>query len=154
MARETAEIRRGKDQATADKILQQLSHTDGVDMTLRTKKCLVALMYHGGVVLTGMIGSLLGIATSSQEITLLFSAVLFLHLLTFRLNPLGRLIQEKTIQEAECPGCSYVIDLVDSWKCHCGFNLREPRHAFSPCPNCGRVFGWIDCPYCDTSIPV
>jgi len=121
-------------------------------MTLKMKRNLVALLYHGTIVLTTVGGSMLGIAMSSQDITLLFSAILFLHLLTFRLNPLGRLIQEKMIQEAECPGCGYMIDLVNLWKCHCGFTVYEPRHAFSPCPNCGKVFSWIDCPYCDTSI--
>jgi endogenous inhibitor of DNA gyrase (YacG/DUF329 family) len=43
------------------------------------------------------------------------------------------------------------LDLVASWRCHCGFVSQE-RHAFSPCPQCGKGFAWINCPRCGRSI--
>lgn len=123
-------------------------------MTLGLKRKLVALMYHGGIILISLIGSLLGMAASSQGTIMLFSGILFLHLLTFRLNPLGCYLEQKLITEASCPECGSFIDLINFWSCHCSYSAHKPRHAFSSCGNCGKVFALIDCPYCEASIRI
>jgi hypothetical protein len=86
-----------------------------------------------------------------------FFGLLFLvYLVTLRVNPLPRWVEQKVIREAQCPACSEIIDLVNNvWACGCGFQSWEPRHALSICPGpgCGRTFRWLVCPNCEGSIP-
>ena len=121
-------------------------------MSLRTTRAMISLLYHASVILICLLGFFSGIPSHSGNVQWFFLAVLLLHILTARINPLGRFIQEMIITKADCPGCGRLIELVAYWKCQCGFATGKPRHAFRPCPQCGRLFKWIDCPRCETSL--
>lgn len=123
-------------------------------MGLKRKRQLIGLAYHGAVALILLAGTSLGEATGSPGLLVLSGLVFLAHGLTFRVNPLPRLVQERFIQEAVCPACGEAIDLVQVWNCSCGFVTWEPRHVFSPCPNCKKQFSWIVCPVCERSIPI
>lgn len=84
-----------------------------------------------------------------------FSALaLVVYSLTWRLNPLPRLVQGWAIRQTKCLACGEIIELVDTWQCGCGFTSWQPRHVCSPCPHCRKVFRWLVCPNCQASIPV
>jgi len=123
-------------------------------VSLRMRRLVVGVAYHGVLVILCFAGIVLGEATGNPALSGLAALVLVGHALTFRLNPLGRMIHESLIGEADCPACGEVIDLVQIWTCSCGFVTWQPRHAFSLCPSCRRVLSWIVCPACETSIPM
>ena len=82
-------------------------------MPLRAKRFLVSFFYHSCVVTIYLIGFFSGVATRNIDSQLLFFGLLLLHILTLRLNPLGRLIQQALITRTGCPGCQRSIELVD-----------------------------------------
>jgi hypothetical protein len=123
-------------------------------MSLKGKRFLLGAYYHGLALILCLAGLLLGEVARAPALAGLAVLGLLVHILAFRLDPVGRFIQERLIQQAECPACGDVVDLVDTWSCACGFVTWRPRHAFSPCCNCGRVMSWIVCPGCEASIPI
>ena len=114
----------------------------------------MAVSFHGALMSLCLVGMLLGDALGNVALVSIAALILVGDLLTIRLNPSTRMIQESAIRDAECPACGEAIDLVQTWSCPCGFVTWRPRHAFSPCPNCRKVLSWIVCPVCDASIPV
>lgn len=106
-----------------------------------------------------VIGVSLGIISfgkyiGSESLTGVAAFLLLFHTLTSRIIPISRWIEEALIPEAICYGCGAVIELVNLYRCGCGFVSHEERHVFSPCPMCGKYFLWISCPECETSIPI
>ena len=117
-------------------------------MTLRSKRRLLALALHVTIMAILYAGMILS-ATSGRENLFVFSGVAFFgYALTLRVNPLPGLLQCSIIRQTDCPDCGQVIDLVGVWRCGCGFRTWRPRHAFSPCRSCGKIFRWVVCPNC------
>ena len=122
-------------------------------MNLRTKRLLVRVACHLPVLIAVGIFALI-YNLSGREISGGLIIFLLLYVATLRVNPLPRVIERKMLRIAECPGCGEVIDLVNTWNCGCGFLVWIPRHAFSSCPHCRKVFSWLVCPRCEASIPL
>jgi hypothetical protein len=123
-------------------------------LSIRTKRRLIAFCYHTGIVVfcIGLMkaGEIIG-STVMPEVA---AAVLLGDILTFRIIPLSRKLQELLIPEAVCFGCGTVIGLLGIYRDGCGYQSYKERHVFSPCPNCHKYFDWIECPACQTSIPI
>ncbi|MBI1912104.1 MAG: hypothetical protein HYS21_08890 [Deltaproteobacteria bacterium] len=123
-------------------------------MGIRLKRRLIAAAYHCSVITVSYAGAKAGIAFGSELVFQSAIALLIFHALTFKVVPVSRRLQERHIPEAPCFGCGTSIELVGRYKCGCGFIPYKDRHVFSPCPNCGKRFLFMVCPYCETSIPV
>lgn len=122
-------------------------------MGVRLKRWIIAVLYHCLVITMGITGAKAGIALESETLFQGAMAILLIHALTFRVIPISRWLQERLIPEATCFGCGSTVDLVNRYKCGCGFIPHSARHAFSPC-HCGKGFRWVVCPECETSIPI
>jgi|GEM_PF-1745258 len=122
--------------------------------SLKAKRRQITFLYHAAIVVVCLGGFITGSVLSNRDMSLFFAFILLVHILTFRLNPLEQFLQEQMIRRAECPACGHMVYLVTLWRCRCGFVMHRPRHAFSPCPNCKKVFQWVDCPYCETSVHI
>lgn len=123
-------------------------------MSLRTKRGLIQMAYHGAVGLVCLIGIAAGEALGNPDLSILWAIVAVAHGLTFNFNPIPRFIQQELIRSAECPACGEIIDLIQTWDCSCAYVSWEPRHAFAPCPECRRTFRWLVCPNCEASINI
>ena len=123
-------------------------------MSLRSRRQSLTLALHLAVALLCACGMVAGLASDHEDVFVLSGVTLLGYVLTLRLNPLPRLVASRIIRQTECPACGQVIDLVGIWRCGCGFVTWRPRHAFSPCPNCGKIFRWLVCPSCEASIPI
>ena len=123
-------------------------------MSIRMKRRLIASCYHAGIVVfcigLAKVGSIDGNAAMSE----VAGVIILGDILTFRVIPLSRKLQELLIQEAVCFGCGTVISLVSIYRDGCGYQSYKERHVFSPCQNCGRHFDWVECPVCQTSIVI
>jgi hypothetical protein len=115
---------------------------------------LLALSCHLAAVALGLFLFFVQYTAGDMDAAGLVLMGLVVYALTLRLNPLPRLVQMRLIRQATCGECGCIIDLVDSWRCGCGFTTWRPRHVFSPCPHCGKVFRWLACPGCQASIPI
>lgn len=120
-------------------------------MGLRVKRFGVAAGFHLLVIGFGLIGLLLGRNLGISGMVDSGVMLLLVHLLTFRRAPLDRLLGERLLHKHRCNQCTLVQDLIAAWKCGCGFTSGE-RHAFSPCPQCGKGFAWVNCPRCGAGI--
>lgn len=123
-------------------------------LSIKRRRKIIASFYHLGVVAVSLIGIKAGTILNSYSLLNVSASFLLGHILTFRIIPISRWIQEKLIQEAICFGCGAVIELVSLYRCGCGYSHYKERHVFSPCPMCGKYFLWITCPECETSIPI
>jgi hypothetical protein len=121
-------------------------------MSLRARRRLIGLACHLALGLLCVAGMALSVPGEDQGAFALWGAVWLGYLLTLRLNPIPRWLQTRALRQTLCPACSQAIDLMDFWGCGCGFVAWHPRHAFSPCPNCGKAFRWIVCPSCQAHI--
>jgi hypothetical protein len=124
------------------------------EVSVRSKRRIIAFTYHALIAAIGFTGIIVGQALSSSCLIRASATVLIADILTFRVIPITLLIEEKLIPEAVCYGCGAMIDLTGLYKCGCGFLPHEERHIFTPCPMCGKTFSWITCPECETSIPI
>jgi hypothetical protein len=111
---------------------------------IKTRRQLISFVYHLAVWTISLLGISVGI-------NLMFYLLAF-HLFTFRLIPIVRWLQEQLIPEAVCLACGQEIELVNQYRCGCGYISPRERHIFSPCALCGQSFLWIVCPACETSI--
>ncbi|WKZ32784.1 MAG: hypothetical protein QY316_12890 [Thermodesulfobacteriota bacterium] len=123
-------------------------------MGIRLKRRLIAAVYHCSVIAVIYTGAKAGSAFGSEFVFQSAIALFIIHILTFKVVPVSRRLQELLIPEASCFACGATVDLVNRYKCGCGFLSFKDRHAFSPCPNCGKGFLWVVCPACETSIPI
>lgn len=123
-------------------------------MGIRLKRRLIAVAYHYSIIMVSYAGAKAGIAFGSELVFQIAIALFIIHILTFKVIPVSRLLQERLIQEATCFACGSTIELVSRFKCGCGFISYKDRHVFSPCPNCDKGFLWVVCPQCETSIPI
>ena len=123
-------------------------------MSIRAKRRLIVFCYHAGIVVfcigLAKVGSIDGNAAMSE----VAGVIILGDILTFRIIPLSRKLQELLIPEAVCFGCGTAIELVGIYRDGCGFQSHRERHVFSPCPMCGKYYSWITCPVCETSIPI
>lgn len=123
-------------------------------MSVRGKRRLIVFCYHAGIAIFCIVLAKSGEIVGSALMPRIAGAILLGDILTFRLIPLSRHLEELLIPEAVCYSCGTVIDLVGSFRCGCGFLSHKERHVFSPCPMCGKVFLFLTCPSCETSIPI
>ena len=123
-------------------------------LDLKAKRLLVWIGCHGLALFLLYIAMVATAAAGQSSTAGFFGMLLVGYLLTLRVNPLPKKVEDRAIKEAECPTCAEAIDLDDMWNCGCGFVKWEARHAFSPCPHCKKVFSWLSCPRCDASIPI
>ena len=123
-------------------------------MSLKRKRQMLALAWHVTIMVLFFAGMAVGGASGRENLFVLSGVAFFACALTLRVNPLPRLLGSWVIRETHCRECGQPIDLVGLWKCGCGFTTWRPRHAFSPCPNCRRIFSWLVCPSCEASIPI
>lgn len=113
-------------------------------MSIKTKRRIIAFLYHAGIIAITLIGLKINIP--------FFVGLLLFHVLTYRMIPVLRWIQEKLIKDVVCYTCGTEIDLINQFRCSCGYMPYKERHVFSPCPMCRKYFLWITCPLCETSI--
>ncbi len=106
--------------------------------SLRWQKRLIATAYHSiifGIAMTGI---------EINEPWLVWIGIF--DLLTFKIFPIARFIQAKLIPTVQCSHCQgNPIPLKDHWQCSCGYISQTSRHVFLPCPQCGKVFTFINC---------
>ena len=124
-------------------------------MDLKTRRILIRLKIHAPVLSFLAAAAFAGMAAGSLSVAGPFALLFFIYGLTMPKNPLPRIWEERTIQDAKCSACGLEgINLTDTWSCSCGFVTYEPRHVFSPCPNpnCRKVCSWIVCSQCGASI--
>ncbi|MBI5695304.1 MAG: hypothetical protein HZC51_06115 [Nitrospirae bacterium] len=127
---------------------------EGIVMGVRTKRRIIAFCYNVGIVTVCLLMAKAGLALDRCSLLEVSGAVFIGHILTFRVIPVSRWLQEALIPEAVCFGCGTPVELVGQFRCGCGFVPYKERHAFSPCPMCGKLFSWVVCPSCETSILV
>ena len=123
-------------------------------MSLRMKRRLFTFTFHGLASLLCLLGVVMGLSANSDSLTGFSLLILVVYVLTLRLNPLPRLILSRLIQQVTCEECGEVMDLSNTWSCHCGYVSWVHRSAWAPCRNCSGVFKYIVCPRCDASIYV
>ena len=99
------------------------------------------------ILFIGVLASALSDNTSN---TGFFIILVFIYLATLRVNLVPKLLEQRMIQDVECPHCGEVIDLVSTWSC--GFVSWEARHGLSACPDCRKAYDRLQCPQCDASI--
>ena len=122
-------------------------------MNLRMKRLLIRVVCHLPIlIILGVLPFIF--KPSGMKMNDGLMILLLIYIATLRINPLPTVIERKILRIAECPGCGEVIDLVNTWNCGCGFLVWIPRHAFSSCPHCRKVFSWLVCPRCEASIPL
>ncbi|MHB8174775.1 MAG: hypothetical protein ACYDFU_10005 [Nitrospirota bacterium] len=121
-------------------------------MSIKGKRMMIAFCYHLGIISISLVGVKIGAFLDSPGLVGVSVVLLALHLLTFRVIPVSRWIQESLIREATCTICGAQVEIVNLYKCGCGYT--QARHAFSPCPMCGTSFQWVICPECESSIPI
>jgi len=119
---------------------------------IKTRRQMISFLYHLAVLMFSFFGIEVGFALGSNGLINLSACLFAFHLLTFRVIPISRWIQEQLIQEAVCYACGQEVELVNQYRCSCGYISPRERHVFSPCPICGKCFSWIVCPVCETSI--
>jgi len=110
---------------------------------IKTRRQLISFLYHLAIWTIGLLGISVGI-------NLMFYLLVF-HLLTFRFIPILRWLQEQLIPDAVCFACGQDIELVNQYRCGCGYISPRERHIFSPCALCKQSFLWIECPACQSS---
>ena len=121
-------------------------------MALRKIRLRVAFTYHTMITLAGLILTFLGYIFNFTPVFEVGALVILFHLLMFRLLPFDRLFQQWRIRHFTCNVCNLTLDLFNHWNCKgksCGYTTE--RHLFSPCPQCGKGFAWLNCPRCETS---
>lgn len=121
-------------------------------MSPRMKRRLYTAMLHGVVVLLCLLGVIVGSSLENEKLPVIFFLILVLYVLTIRLNPLPRMILTRIIGRVTCRECGEVIDLTNTWSCHCGYMSWVPRSALAPCRNCSVIFEFIVCPRCSAAI--
>ena len=120
-------------------------------MGLRERRLGIVVALHAAVLALGIGAMSLGALLDFQPLFDGGGLLVLADALTFQRLPLGRLLQQRLLLVHQCSQCRLEIELVRSWRCGCGFS-SQGRHAFSPCPQCGKGFAWINCPRCDTGI--
>lgn len=141
------EIRRSKDKFSPDEV-------QAIGMSIRMRRQLITFVYHGVIVLIAVSIMAMGEAFGMPRLIGWGLGVFGFHVLSFRIIPMSRWVQEWVIQTATCSGCGHVWDLTNFYRCGCGFVPDAERHAFRPCPHCGKIFSWLECRNCQTSIPL
>ena len=123
-----------------------------MSLSIRQKRFLIALCFHSVVIGICLLGAKTGTLFHWPILYQVSAIILLLHLITFKIIPFSRYLQERLITEAVCPGCGEIVELIGLYKCGCGFVPAIERHAFSPCPFCRKYYQWAVCPACETSI--
>jgi hypothetical protein len=118
---------------------------------VRSRRLAITAAFHASVLALGLGAILLGMKLSNQPLFDSGGFLMLVHLLTFQRIPLARWLQERLVREYCCSQCGLLLDLIASWRCGCKY-VSPGRHAFSPCPNCGKGFAWVACPGCGTGI--
>ena len=121
-------------------------------MTLRMRRFLLRLGIHSVFIMLLLIGILASTLSENASNAGFFVILLAIYLATLRVNPVPKLLEQRMIQDVECPHCGEGIELVGVWSCGCGFVTWEPRHGLSSCPDCKKVYDRLQCPRCDASI--
>ncbi|MFW6174788.1 MAG: hypothetical protein ACOC5K_03330 [Chloroflexota bacterium] len=122
-------------------------------MSLRSRRVLLRVAAHGGATAALLLGIVIAAVADSPGTAFFFGLLLLAYLATMRVNPLPRMLERRQLQELECAACGQIFELTSTWDCGCGFLAWAPRHALSPCPNCGKTFSWLQCPRCENGIP-
>ena len=120
-------------------------------MKIKLKRLLIRIVIHGFSLIVLTILVLVAQDIDEQGPILI---LILLYLATMRINPLPKLVETRIFRSTVCPACGAVIELENTFTCGCGYFNWEPRHAFSPCRHCKKVFTWLVCPRCEGSIPL
>lgn len=123
-----------------------------MSLSISSKRWLIACGYHAAIIASSLILTKLGTALENETIGMFAIGLLISDVLTFRLIPISRWIQESLIQEGTCYGCGAVVEFIGRYKCSCGYLSPKDRHIFSPCGLCKKSFRFAVCPKCETSI--
>ncbi len=123
-------------------------------VNIKRKRLLIRLAFHTAALVLLLSASLLAQLIGSPSAAAFFTVIFLGYAITMRANPLPGRIERRLVVETECPNCGETFDLVNNWSCGCGYVTWEPRHAFSPCPHCKKVFTWLVCPTCEGSIRI
>jgi hypothetical protein len=118
---------------------------------VRARRLAIAAAFHAAVLAVGLGMVKLGVELASQPLFDWGGLLVLAHLLTFQRIPLARWLQQRLLPRHRCGRCGLGMDLVAAWRCACKHVSLE-RHAFSPCPGCGKGFAWVVCPGCGSGI--
>ena len=118
---------------------------------VRARRLALTAAFHTAVLALGLGAVLLGMELSSPPLFDAGGFLVLVHLLTFQRVPLARWLQQRLLRRHRCGRCELVLDLVASWRCGCK-HVSTERHAFSPCPGCGKGFAWVVCPGCGAGV--
>ncbi len=120
--------------------------------SVRGARRIITFFYHLAILITCIVWTSEANRIKDNQLAEAVVFLFVLHVLTFRLIPVSRWLQELIISDAYCLGCGFVLNLRSRYRCSCGINPHYEKHAFSPCSNCGKIFSWMVCPRCDTTI--
>ena len=121
-------------------------------MSLRNRRSLVLLAWHGTFIGAALLGIVLGDLLAGEGLAQGSVIFLSLYLLTLRRNPFPRAVERVVLQIQRCDWCHNDIPLTGPWQCtNCRFLPRD-RHAFDACPGCGHRWEFIECPFDGTNI--
>ncbi len=123
-----------------------------VFVSLKIKRQLLRLAVHSIVLAVLLIGMVLSSLSESQGAAAALFFLFLGYVVTLRINPIPRLLEQSLVREIGCDVCSEVIDMMGHWQCGCGFVSWELRHALSTCPNCKKEYEWLQCPRCERSL--
>ena len=121
-------------------------------MSLRLRRRLLRGVCHASILLLLTLAMSWAQAVGDDGGMRAWAGLSLLWLLTFRINPLPGIVSVWLFRQTTCGECGEAMDLVNYWRCGCGYVTWQPRHAFSPCPHCRKVFRWLVCPRCGASI--
>ncbi len=113
-------------------------------MTIRYKRYLFRL----GYVLAG--ATILLLCTSDTAMAA--AGILFFFLLSFRLTSLVVCLETLLCRHTRCHACGIHFDLVDRWRCRCGYVSSSFRHVFRGCVRCKTRAPYVFCPRCSVSV--
>ena len=121
-------------------------------MSLRNRRTLVLLVWHGTFIGIALLEIVLGKLLARDG--LVQGSVIFLtfYLLTVRRNPFPRAIERLRLQSQRCDWCHNDIPLTGPWQCTNSRFLPRNRHAFDTCPGCAHRWEFIECPFDGTHI--
>jgi len=100
-----------------------------------------------------LIGSVL-LAASTLDATHTAVYLILFIILSFCCPRLVIWLEVLLFRYARCRACGIHFDLVDRWRCSCGYISSKHRHLFRGCRRCKSHFPYVRCPRCSVSVDI
>ena len=115
-------------------------------MSVRHRRLILRLAYL-------LIGAVLLAASTSSAAHTAGYLILFI-ILSFCCPRLVVGVEILLFRFARCRACGAYFDLVDRWRCSCGYVPSTHRHLFRVCPRCRSRVPYVKCPRCTISVDI